>query len=77
MAEHPVQEYSSSVEELRKARANVQTLRDIIATVGNNLLRPYEFSISNVGIGLPAEVTLVPGVPTLNANDWPTAKQIT
>jgi len=32
--------------------------------------------VSNVSVGFPPEVAMVQGIPTLNANNWPSAKQI-
>jgi len=74
--EHPIHKYSTAVDELNRARAKVEQMQEFIATVSKCLLKPYEFMVSNVGVGFPAEVSLVQGTPCLNANEWPSAKQI-
>jgi hypothetical protein len=52
-------------------------MRTIIAEVGQALLRPYELMVSNVQSGgFPAEVAMGEGIPSLNAQKWPTAQQI-
>jgi diacylglycerol kinase family enzyme len=76
MAEDPIRKYSESNDELEKARTKVQKVQAIIVEVGQALNYPYQFVISNVGVGFPAEVTHSSMAKSLNANEWPTAKQI-
>jgi hypothetical protein len=76
--EYPTRKYATANEELRKARDDTQKLRDIIARVGQNLLRPYEFMVSDISVsgGFPPEIALAKGIPSLSAREWPTAQQI-
>lgn len=73
--EDPIRAYSASIEELNRAKAKVQQIQEIIASVLGALHKPFEFMVSNVDVGFPPEVAMTQ-VPTLNANDWPSAKQI-
>ena len=76
MAEDPIRKYSEANDELGKAKARIQKMRDTIAEVGQSLLYPYEFMISNVKVGLPIEVAMGSAKHSLNADDWPSAQQI-
>jgi len=77
MTDDPIRKYSTANDELDKALAKIQQMRNIIAEVGQALLRPYELIVSNVKSGgFPAEVVMGSGIPSLNAQQWPTAEQI-
>jgi hypothetical protein len=77
MTEDPIRNYSKANDELDKAIARVQKLQMIISDVGRELNRkPYDFAVSNIGVGFPAEVSLNPNAFSLNANEWPTAKVV-
>ena len=76
MSQEPIRRYLDTKANLDKAYAEVQQMRALIAEVGQKLLNPYNFMISNVSVGFPAEVAMGGGVPTLNADNWPSAKQI-
>jgi len=75
MSQDPIRMYLDAKAGLDKASLNVQQMRDLIAEVGQNLLHPYNFMVSNVNVGFPPEVAMG-RVPTLNADKWPSAKQI-
>lgn len=74
--EHPIQKYSTAVDELGKARTRINQMQQIIGGVYNALDSPYEFMVSNVSTGFPPEVAMAQGIPRLNANEWPSAQQI-
>ena len=76
MAEDPIRRYSSAIEELGKATNEVKGIQKIICEVGNSLQQPYELMVSNVSVEFPPEVAMAGSIATLNANDWPNAKQI-
>jgi len=79
MVEDPIRQYSKVTEELNSATSKVQELSSFILGIGSLLTRnPYEFMVANVElkVGFPAEVSMVSGIPHLNANKWPTAEQI-
>ena len=76
MSEDPIRKYLDAKKELDTALENVEKMQSLIASVANNLRKPYSFMVSNVDVGFPPEVALVRGTPSLNANDWPSAKQI-
>jgi hypothetical protein len=74
--EDPIRKYSTAIDNLSQARTEVEQIRGFIAAISAFLLKPYEFMVSNVSVGFPPEVSLVGGIPTLNADKWPSAKQI-
>ncbi|MBA7685662.1 hypothetical protein ES703_94087 [subsurface metagenome] len=74
--EHPMHKYSAAVDELSRARTKVGQMQEFIGSVSAALLKPYEFMVSNVNVGFPPEVSLVGGIPTLDAQKWPSAQQI-
>lgn len=76
MQEDPIRRYSEAIDELSKTTEKVRAIQDLIGEVHNALRQPYEFMVSNVDVGFPPEVAMVGDIPTLNADNWPTAKQI-
>ena len=76
MSEDPIRKYLDTKNELDKALSKLEGLKSIIGEVVKALNKPYSFMVSNIDVGFPAEVAMVSGTPTLNANDWPSAKQI-
>ena len=72
----PIRKYSDANDELDKATTKVRILQNIIGDTGRSLNKPYEFIVSNVDVGFPPEVTMSRGIHSLNADNWPTAKQI-
>lgn len=76
MSQDQFRSYLDAKASLDKTYEQVQQMRDLIAEVGQKLLYPYKFMVSNVGgVGFPIDVA-TGGVPTLNADNWPSAKQI-
>jgi hypothetical protein len=75
MSQDPVRTYLDAKAKLDEAEAKIRGIHDLIADVGQRLLHPYEFMISNIDVGFPAEV-VVGRTQTLDANKWPSAKQI-
>jgi hypothetical protein len=75
MVDDPIRKYSQAMEELGRATERVQGMQHLIKQIASALDRPYELMVSNVGVGFPPEVAMA-RVPTLNADNWPTAKQI-
>jgi len=61
---------------LDKALSNVQDLTSIVKGVANALNDPWSLMVSNVDIGFPAEVAMGGAKFTLNADKWPSAKEI-
>jgi hypothetical protein len=77
MTDDPIRIFSNTCDEYDKATEKINNLSSIILKVGTQLQRkPYGFSVSNCGVGFPAEVTFSSSVYSLNANEWPTAKTI-
>ncbi len=76
MSEDPIRKYLDAKNELDKALSTVEGLKSIIGEVAKALNKPYSFMVSNVNVGFPAEVAMAGGIPTLNADEWPSAKQI-
>ena len=75
MSQDQIRVYLDAKASLDEARKKIYEMRDLIAEVGQKLLSPYNFMVSNVSVGFPPEVAMG-GVPTLNADNWPSAKQI-
>ena len=76
MAEEPIRVYSKANGELDQANNDLDKIRSLIQHVGQQLaVNPLSFSVSNAGVDFPAEVIMSHN-PSLNANDWPSAKQI-
>jgi len=76
MSEDPIRKYSGAIAELEQAMARVQRVQSIIGEVHSALHKPFEFMVSNVDVGFPPEVAMARGIPSLNADNWPSAKQI-
>ena len=73
----PIREYSNAINEYDKTYSVIREYGTITADLGRFLNnKPYDIGVSNSGAGLPAEMAMVEKQFTLNANDWPTAKQI-
>ncbi len=76
MAEDPIRKYLDAKIKLDKAKQKVNDMTKLIVEVGNALNRnPWSFMVSNVDVGFPPEVAMG-GSRSLNANNWPTAKNI-
>jgi len=76
MAEDPVRNYLDAKAELDKTKQKVSDITKLIAEVGEALKRdPWSLMISNVDVGFPPEVAMGES-RSLNANNWPTARQI-
>jgi len=77
MSEDPIRKYSDAIGELNKATAQVLAIASIIRDVAHAInTNPYQLMVSNVDIGFPPEVAMARGIPSLNADNWPSAKQI-
>jgi len=79
MEDEPIRKYSKACEELDKAVEEVESLQSLIGEVFKALDNPYKLmvsNVSNVDVNFPPEVAMVGGIPTLNADNWPTAKKI-
>lgn len=81
MAEDPIRKYSDATAELNSSYSKIRSLGEIIADVGWSLRnKPYGLMVSNLKpnlkVGFPPEVALREGVPSLNANNWPSAQDI-
>jgi len=76
MSEDPVRKYLDAKAQLDAAFSKVRDLISTIAPVATALNNPYFFMVSNVDVGFPPEVAMGGAKFTLNANDWPSAKQI-
>lgn len=76
MAEDSVRKYLDAKAELDRAKQKVNDITKLIAEVGDALKRdPWSLMVSNVDVGFPPEVAMG-GSRSLNANNWPTARQI-
>jgi hypothetical protein len=77
MSEDPIRKYSDATKEFSKIKSRVREYGLITADVSRYLSnKPYKLGISNVSANLPLEMTMAEKEYTLNANDWPSAKQI-
>ena len=77
MSEDPVRKYLDGKTKLDGALSEVEKLASIVEPIGNALRRdPWHLMVSNVSVGFPPEVSLVAGIPTLDAGKWPSPKQI-
>lgn len=77
MSEDPIRRYSDATKEFEQAFAKIHELAGIISEIGARLgTKPHVFMISNVSIGFPMELSVARGVFTLDANKWPSAKNI-
>jgi len=79
MSEDSIRKYLDAKNELDKAFSEVEALKSVITGVANGLNKPFEFMVSNVhvkDVGFPPEVAMTPGIPTLNADKWPSAEDI-
>lgn len=76
MSEDPIRKYLDAKKELDEDLKKMEKLQSLIASVASALNEPYSFMVSNVDVGFPAEVALIRGIPSLNANDWPSARDI-
>jgi len=75
MSEDPVRKYIETKAELDSLLEKVERLQKLIDNVSNALRDPFRFMVSNVNVGFPPEIAMG-RVPTLNAQDWPSAQQI-
>ncbi len=77
MSEDPIRKYSDALSELSKAELKVQSIASIIRVTAKAMnTNPYQMTVSNVDVGFPPEVAVARGIPHLNADNWPSAKQI-
>lgn len=73
MSEDPIRKYSDAIAELNSAYSKVRKLGEIIADVAHALnAKPYELMVENV----KPEVAFGGGIPSLNADNWPSAQDI-
>jgi hypothetical protein len=75
MDHDPIRSYLDAITRLDEAKAKVDNLRYLVEQTGQNLRHPYLFIVSNAGVSFPSEVAMSK-VPTMNASDWPSARQI-
>lgn len=77
MVEDPIREYSEAAREFDTAYARIKALGSFIADVAHMLNnKPHVFMVSNIDVGFPMELSLRQGVPVLNADQWPSARDI-
>jgi len=76
MAEDPIRKYIDAKRELDSLTEKVEKLQRFVEEVGNSLRNPFRFMVSDVSVGFPPEIAMSRGIPTLYANEWPTAQQI-
>jgi hypothetical protein len=73
----PIRQYSEANEKFNKAYSKVRQWGEIIADVGRYLNNfPYELTVSNVLGGATIKDLASSRLYTLNADSWPTPKQI-
>ena len=76
MEEDSIRKYLDTKAELDRTKQRVKDMAKLIVDVGNVLNRdPWSLMVSNVDVRFPPEVAMG-GSRSLNANNWPTAKQI-
>lgn len=73
MADDPIRKYLDARNEFDQATRNAGRLTDIIVEAGRHLQRWQEVTVSNVGVGFPAELI---GGPSIDAHQWPTAEEL-
>lgn len=77
MSEDSVRKYLDAKTKLDEALSEVEKLASIIEPTGSTLRHdPWHLMVSNISVGFPPEVALVSSTSTLDANKWPSAKQI-
>lgn len=77
MADDPIRRYSDASKEFNEAYLRVRDLGGITADVGRYLNnKPYDLGVTNSDVGLPPEMAMAEKQYTLNADNWPSAKQI-
>ena len=79
MSEDTIRKYLDAKKELDKTFSKVKALNSVITHVAEGLNEPFKFMVSNINIkdvGFPPEVAMARGIPTLNADEWPSAEDI-
>jgi hypothetical protein len=77
MTDDQERKYSDARREEEQALQKVLAIGSFISDVAHAInTKPYEMRVSGVNVELPPQVALPAGQPSLNAKDWPSAKQI-
>jgi hypothetical protein len=74
MAADPVQVYQEALANLDDKRRAVDKIVRVIKLASEALSDWRKVIVSNIAVGFPAEATL--GGKSINASDWPSAKEL-
>jgi hypothetical protein len=69
-------DYSAAIKRLRQAESAVEPIANEIIAAGKAMQNWRKAIVSNLGIGFPPELVLIPGRPTIDARTWPSAETI-
>ncbi len=73
---NPIDDYRKSLDHVQNAERQVGKPIESIQPIGDRLNSWKQYSVSNVGVLFPSEVTYDRSRGSLNGNDWPSAKQM-
>jgi len=77
MSRATIRRYSDTTREFEQAFAEINGIASLVGEVYKHLIdKPHVFMISNINVGFPMELSLKRDVFTLDANKWPSAKDI-
>ncbi len=77
MSEDPIRRYSDAVKEFDNAYRRIREIGTIVSDVSHYLNnKPHTFTISNIDVNFPTDIGLARDVFTLDAKNWPSAKEI-
>ena len=73
----PISAYQEAQKEYDRVTRAAEKMAATISAVGQSLTRNWRrFSVSNIGVGFPAEVNMIQGNPSVNGDDWPDAHRL-
>ncbi len=77
MATDPISGYQEAHTRYDRATRAVENMVALITATSDALRQNWKrVSVSNVGVGFPAEVNLIRGNPSVNGSDWPDATRL-
>lgn len=73
----PIAAYQQALQKYEHAKRAVEAMVSLIDVAATALKRDWRrVGVSNVNIGFPAEVILIPGNLSINGSDWPDGKRL-
>jgi len=77
MVEDPIRKYPDATRDFNNAFDKIHKMGTIVESVSRYLNnKPHTFMISNVDVRFPFVLSLSPKVYSLDANTWPSAKEM-